>query len=304
MQIKVNEEEIDYKLEHEKNIGEVISGVRAWLQSGGFVLTGATVGERELNLLEEDSLRDILIDEVDILRVKAQTVLEKAYDDLTAIRAFFIVLKNALTADDTEAINKVLENYPYVRGGLDPLFEREGIATEILNSGTLHERLTACGLTEGTKGSEESLRLLIAFIDETVASIELRLHEMENPNSALVSAAAELRQAVEQLSEVSVMLQTGRDPEAMQVIIHFAELSARIIRLYPSLQQTGAIDFAKILVDGVSFPDFYSDFNGVLGELIDAFSAEDSVLIGDLLEYEVSPRLEILKSYIDLLTGA
>ena len=31
--------------------------------------------------------------------------------------------------------------------------------------------------------------------------------------------------------------------------------------------------------------------NGVLRDLLAAFNAKDSILIGDLLEYEVAPRL-------------
>ena len=46
---------------------------------------------------------------------------------------------------------------------------------------------------------------------------------------------------------------------------------------------------------------FFSDLNRILTELIEAFEAKDSVLIGDLLEYEVTPRLEGLERLTEAL---
>lgn len=304
LQITVNNEKIDYSLEGETNLFDVLNGVRAWLSAEGFVLTAASSDDQELDLLKEDELKGTGIEGIRTLRITAQTALQKAYDDLTAVREFFRILKRAMEAHNAEAVAKVLENYPYIQGGLDPLLDRQGLLSDSLNVSRLDERLAACNLPGSGERSEEAQRQLFAFIDGVVGSIDERLHEMENPNSELAAAASRLRESVERLSEVSVMLQTGRDQEAMQEIVHFAELSSQIIRLYPSLKQAGGIDFASVEVDGTSFPDFYAEFNGILGELIEAFGAEDSVLIGDLLEYEVSPRLEKLKSYIDLLTGA
>ncbi len=304
LQITVNNEKIDYSLEGETNLLAVLNGVRDWLNAEGFVLTAASSDEQELDLLEEEKLQATGIEDIGTLHVTAQTALQKAYDDLTAVREFFRILKRAMVAQNSEAVAKILENYPYIQGGLDPLLDRQGLLSDSLSAARLDELLAACNLPGPGDGSEEAQRQLFAFVDGIVGAIEKRLHEMENPNTELASAASRLRESVERLSEVSVMLQTGRDQEAMQEIVHFAELSSQIIRLYPSLKQAGGVDFASVEVDGTSFPDFYAEFNGILGELIEAFGAEDSVLIGDLLEYEVSPRLEKLKSYIDLLTGA
>ena len=304
LQITVNGEKIDYTLEDESTLLDVLNGVREWLNAEGFVLTAAATDNREIDLLEEDRLTGKGIEGIETLQLTAQTALQKAYDDLTAVAEFFRILKRALEAQNPGAVAKVLENYPYIQGGLDPLLDRQGLLSNSLNVARLDELLSACNLPGSGERSEEAQRQLFTFFDGIVGTIEKRLREMENPNSELAAAASRLRDSVERLSEVSVMLQTGRDQEAMQEIVHFAELSSQIIRLYPSLKQAGGIDFASVEVDGTSFPDFYAEFNGILGELIEAFGAEDSVLIGDLLEYEISPRLEKLKSYIDLLTGA
>ena len=51
----------------------------------------------------------------------------------------------------------------------------------------------------------------------------------------------------------------------------------------------------------MSFEEYYNELNSVLKELIDAFHINDSVLIGDLLEYEIAPRLEGLIQFIKRL---
>ena len=44
----INDEEVSYTLEHERTLGEVVHGVRAWLAAAGFVITGLRADERDL----------------------------------------------------------------------------------------------------------------------------------------------------------------------------------------------------------------------------------------------------------------
>lgn len=302
LQITVNNEKIDYTLENEQNLYEVLAGLRHWLESEGFVLTEARTESGTLDLLAEDRLRDTPIGSVTTLHVDAQTAVEKEYKDLAAIAEFLALLKQGISAGDAHAVKGLMVDYPYLQGGFDGVLARNGLSSAELNAGVLDRRIAESGVLDTGSAEGQAREQLFAFIESANAAIVSRLREIENPAEELAREAAALKQSVEQLSEVSVMLQTGRDGEAMAVIVRFVELSTKITRLYPILKATGGIDFAQLVVEGVSFPDFYAQFNTILGELIDAFTSEDSVLIGDLLEYEISPRLETLKTYIDLLT--
>ena len=51
------------------------------------------------------------------------------------------------------------------------------------------------------------------------------------------------------------------------------------------------------MISGKDYNVFYSELNKVLKELLEAFKLKDSVLIGDLMEYEMAPRLEELKNF-------
>ena len=65
----------------------------------------------------------------------------------------------------------------------------------------------------------------------------------------------------------------------------------------------GVIDLTGITgdatIDGRTLPAFCRELNAVLGELIEAFQARDSVLIGDLMEYEMAPRLQTLRAFLN-----
>ena len=115
-----------------------------------------------------------------------------------------------------------------------------------------------------------------------------RLEELEDPGGALRRLLSELRECGGRASEVPLLLQTGRDREAMAVIVRFSELTQTLVRL---------LDAAPLLTIDSRRPDeFFGDLNRILKELIEAFEAKDSVLIGDLMEYEIAPRMRKLQA--------
>lgn len=81
------------------------------------------------------------------------------------------------------------------------------------------------------------------------------------------------------IGEVSVLLQSGKDRQAMETITRFADLIEAVLAVLPR-------------TDGGGEPAaLFSQINPRLREILDAFGAKDFILIGDILEYEIAPRL-------------
>jgi len=122
-----------------------------------------------------------------------------------------------------------------------------------------------------------------------IAGIECLAVEAALPADALAGSRARLAASVKRLPEVSLLLQTGHDREAMAIVVEFTDAFQTLTDILPYLgpDQERARLFAEITPP--------------LRELIAAFTNRDSVLIGDLLEYEVAPRLERL---LPMLGGA
>jgi hypothetical protein len=78
---------------------------------------------------------------------------------------------------------------------------------------------------------------------------------------------------------VSAHLQTGRDKDAMDIVVAFADAVQSLLAMVPFLSPDP--ERGRLL----------AELTPVLREVVAAFGARDSVLIGDLLEYEVAPRL-------------
>ena len=76
-----------------------------------------------------------------------------------------------------------------------------------------------------------------------------------------------------------MQLATGHDGQAMQTIATVAELLQTLLALVP------------FLPPHPDRPRLFTELTGVFRDVIAAFDAKDSVLIGDLLEYEAAPRL-------------
>lgn len=117
-----------------------------------------------------------------------------------------------------------------------------------------------------------------------------RLAELRDPGNAMLAAARVFDAIKADLSEVPVRLQTGKDAQAMRTMVLAVELIHKTVRIIPEFMR---MDSAPVVdIDGATMPEFYGAFNDVLLELASAFENKDGVLIGDLAEYEIRPRLE------------
>lgn len=93
------------------------------------------------------------------------------------------------------------------------------------------------------------------------------------------------------MENVPVDLQNGKNKEVSSSIAVLADSIdqfchvATLASLFP--------DTFKITeIEGQNFKDFFTDFSGILKDFEDALQNNDSVMIGDLSEYEICPRLK------------
>lgn len=103
-----------------------------------------------------------------------------------------------------------------------------------------------------------------------------------------------------QLENVSVLLQSGKDVEAGKIITGIAdEISlflhtARLSALFPEF-------YRELKIDGKDMGQFMEDFMPYLKDFEEALGAKDTVTVGDIAEYEISPRLKQLAQAVNAL---
>jgi hypothetical protein len=128
----------------------------------------------------------------------------------------------------------------------------------------------------------ERLREARELISRMRDELGRRIEEASRPRDALARRIEELAAARASIGNVSVLLQSGKDRQAMEAVVSFSDLVQRLLAILPFLPP----DAERQMLFG--------EINGVLKELVAAFDARDLVLIGDLFEYEVAPRMDRL----------
>lgn len=110
----------------------------------------------------------------------------------------------------------------------------------------------------------------------------------------------EFSSLIEPLKNIPIEMQSGKDSVAKQTIIKLSD----VMNLFCSLLTWSSLfpeTFGALKVDNENISEFLSNFSQILNDFKDALENSDSVLIGDLAEYEICPRLEsIAKSLGEL----
>ncbi len=127
--------------------------------------------------------------------------------------------------------------------------------------------------------------------------IELTVISQSDVAQDFDAEAAQCIALADELEQIPGQLQSGKDKEANGIITVLADLidkfchTASLSALFPEVYKT-------LLIDGKTVSAFFSDFEPVLSDFEHALEAKDTVLVGDLAEYEISPRLRLIASAV------
>lgn len=297
MTIFINETKVDFKLENEKTLQEVVNSLLQWVDGQGHQLQSILVDGAPLMAENMEDWQDNPIADIERIDLSTISRMEARLNYLQALYQFFLLLQRSLEERNDSLLQQISSTYPSIREKLGQLFPPESQGQHTFTD-KLDAFLTGSGIFDSGKVPEQP-EALIELVSKLNLIISELIREITNPLAELLSTAELLKRLVSEMEEVSVLLQTGKDKEAMDSIIRFTELSQKLLRIYPNLMHHGIIDVTKAKVMDKPFDEFYKEFNAILIELTDAFRANDSVLLGDLLEYEIAPRLEELTNFLD-----
>jgi hypothetical protein len=285
MNMTMNGSKINFSLEGEADVAGLLSSLDSWLEDRGFVMVSLSIDGEECSL-DIDRVKDRALSSVENVDIAVEPLagyramaLERA--SLWASRAASVFSPDSL-ADASEIGKLGAEGRALIEGRsgfLDPdeLSLLEWIASALVSRDS--------GIAEPSDAAARS-----RAVSATLAS---RAQELRDPAEAARKAVREFASLRPRLFGLPVLLQTGQDRDAMAVVSDFADFFSRSVRLIPILTLSG-LGLGSENLGGKDPGDFYSGLNRALTDFIDAFSAQDTVLIGDLCEYEILPQLDIL----------
>ena len=298
MEITVNSETIDYTLENEKSLGDVVRGIETWLNNAHLVITSMKVGLRDLTAEPEPEWAAIPLDDVPRLDITARLYNEVQISQLELMQRYLDNLRSAVASGAAEELDATMQGFEDIVGAMRETLDINAMTRAGRGLQDLHKLLTGSSAEEVNAwptGIKEKVIRVLADLSE---GVRLRRREMERPVETLHSTAEELRRSAFELEEVSVLLQQNEDEKAMSYVVRFSELVGSIVRMVSLLADTEEVSLDDLTIGEKSVRSFLESFNGILKELVEAFTTRDTVLIGDLLEYEISPRLESLVNFL------
>lgn len=262
MDIYIDGNRLDVTLEHEQTVGDLFVSLEQWLSETGFRSTTFALDGKNINASEVEQAFATGLS--DVARIDIQTTsTAQLYAETLLDAAFFInkyANKYAAISAGDNGKEEMLREWEE-SGGRSFLFENHpGFAKKI-------DDYLVRGQGDGAKLNEE---------------IAERLYEITQPEAALLSIKEKLYDITGRLEVLSLNMQMGKDRQATETVYMFSEVAEKLLRIIP-LMPAAADDTENLR--------FFEEFSGVLKEFCAAYQAQDSVLAGDLAEYEVSPRL-------------
>ena len=190
---------------------------------------------------------------------------------------------------NNEKINITLENEKTIGDILKALeLEAEN------NNATIVE-ISVDGKNVQADDYDETAKL--EFSENT--KIEVKMISQFEVDNSLKEVSELLCKNGNELANIPVLLQTGKNSEADLAIKNFAD-SFNLFCHTVSLTALFPEKYSKFLIgENTNINDFFKDFAPLVKDLSDAYESKDTVTVGDLCEYEISPRLLQISSSIN-----
>ena len=133
---------------------------------------------------------------------------------------------------------------------------------------------------------------------EAISTLELTTITEDDVLLSFKDIATRFGELIEDMKLISLQFQNGQDKKALVTVTQLADTvdyfckATALSTLFPE-------KFADMNIDGVAIQDFFGAFMAILTDFEEAFKNSDSVMLGDLAEYEITPRIESIISMID-----
>jgi len=273
MEIKLNDKKLDVSLDNENSLGEVLAGLEQWLTNAGHRISELNIDGSTVSASMIEDIFNKEIKDIKTLEIRTNVIAE-----LTAasILNLFEDIKEyeSLTFEQKSTFYNTWKETPTARY----------ISTEMKDLYTFCFNTFSLG-----EMNPDTLRSITEEIQR----------EVNTPVSEFKNIEPLLNEICERLIRLPLDIQTGRDAVAAQTIQIFAAVSEKIIRIFRQLDSQGYLSVVKPEDENEKpLATLITGFGNILEELLEAYEKNDSVLVGDLTEYEASPKLKKLYAAI------
>ncbi len=323
MEILINDYPVDFKLEGESTLPEIITSISGWAGERGLIFTDVIIND---NIYSIDKIEGIDFGRIEMINCVIESrynLIFSTVDEGVYYCSRVVEFISSLSGDgarfDQNDVNNIISGIEW----LVEVLNKVALLMEL----NIHEfryrdekysefieRLKTSGsLLSGSETGEavmylkanaalfQELKELFRMIHMSGEMKNLILKSIDSPDillQSLHSLAGELPKVIKDIEEAAISFQSGRDSAAAEKMNYFIDFMLRYTRTCYQVVPVFGVNPADISVDGLTLEDKNASIMELLNEVIESMENNDIVSLADILEYEIMPVTQGLDSYI------
>ena len=322
MEIQVNGNRLDYELEEEKTVLEIVEAIGKWLSKEGRILEGVEVNGEEV-MIGWKELSKRLIEETRMIEIKASSCVEYSSRHLLEVKEYvgklLIGIEEGL---GFEKKDEIIEGLKWVREVLVEMgkilnldmgrvFIGEESLWELLWKYEKGERILKENrfYKEGFEKILEgdivrSIGKILKILPKILMRVAFEGSDLKEMNGEVL--IKNIEQMKEELSifkprllRLGVDLQTNKRASGYQGIQNFLGVLSNLVEDLMKLDNYLGAGYEDWEVKGKSVRGINEDLKRILEDFRDALERKDIILLGDIIEYEMMEKLELYDKILE-----
>ncbi len=328
MEVCINNYPVDFELEGEKKISDIVDSVAQWARDRELVFTEVHVDDERFFV---DDLPDLALEGVStincIVRSRADVVFTTIDEGMRYCdRVSSFISASRERPDDRGNIDDLSAGIDWIMEVLFAVFSLLAIDS---GSFKVKDRLVADylgelaafrdGLKNAALGGDGSgylqsgeklfgdLKDMFRFLLMSDEMKRLIVQSIDSPDAIIQSLKTlkdDLPGALENIEKTAIAFQTGKDNEGSNGMDRFIDFVYRFTRTCYQSIPVFSIDPGALSRNGVTLEQKNGMLHDLLNETIIILENNDIISLSDILEYEILPAMGDLGGYLDLLIEA
>lgn len=309
MQIYINEEAVESKLENEKNMAEVYSGVKTWIESKGKFLVGFRIDGNEK---KDEELKNILIQTVSRVDFYMGESLDVVISSLNELDLYVdkigdtVFGRDSLTSKESNDLEDGKKWILSVLNSAETIlrldFKKmsphglEKTIFEVIGNLTSDKKLDSLYSIEEYL---ENLRDLKLFIMDLINRLNLLNLDTETIKEILDTYSNNMEVLKKEFMSVNENFQSGKENLANQLLQHSSgRLHIMISGLISVASRIQDTNIEELKFNDETLLTVNKELTEKLNTIAKAFEDRDILTAGDTIEYELP---EILDKFVPFL---
>lgn len=301
MDIYIMGNKVDYTIENEKTVKDIIDSITEIVNSYGQSITEIRIDGKQF-LADDPKLSEIKIENVNNLEVETASFFEISSSLLVSLIPFTETLKehiirNKLSYNEFDQAKSWISDvlitsinvlFAFARKS-DIIHRRNEIVKYILD-------FQYNNFLDDSK-KEEFLRKLdeILLLLKEINSI---LNKISDEGGLFFDTTIDndLSELLRLIDDIPTKLQLGKDKEAMEEIYEFSEIFISLIEFIEQLISSSSI-LPKKIIETFDLSKF-KEVNYIIESLVENITSKDFVSASDTILYELKPLVEDIQKFI------